>query len=132
MKLIEQSGHVELVHKNGNWILLRDLGFSPVQTVVAATAACSAYVYEGILKKQNIRFRLISIDAEYEINENLETHPISLIHVHFVLDVDEADQEKAIKDLRLIAKNCPVAQSLNPSIKINETVSFFDGEVGSD
>lgn len=132
MKLIERSGHVELIHKDGNWILLRELGFSPTQAVVAATAACSAYVYEGILRKQNIRFGLMSIDVDYEINEKLETHPLSAIHVHFVLNVVEADQEKAIKDLRLIAKNCPVAQSLNPSIEISETVSFSDGEVGSD
>ncbi|TGA99881.1 OsmC family peroxiredoxin [Sporolactobacillus shoreae] len=118
--------HVELVHESGNWILLRELGFSPIQTVVAVTAACNAYVYEGILKKQKIPFKLISVDVDYEINEKLGTHPISAIHVHLVLNVDEADQEKAIKDLRLIAKNCPVVQSLNPSIEIDETVSFSD------
>jgi uncharacterized OsmC-like protein len=131
MKLVERSGHVELVHENGNWILLRGLGFSPTQAVVAATAACSVYVYEEILKKQNILFKLISIDVDYEINEKLETHPISGIHVHFVLNVAEADHEKAIKDLRLIAKNCPIVQSLNPSIEISETVSFSHGEIGS-
>jgi uncharacterized OsmC-like protein len=124
MQLIEKSGHVELVHKDGNWILLRELGFSPVQAVVAATAACSTYVYEDILKKQRITYKMIHIDVDYERNTEQPTRPLSKINVHFHMDMRSNDQAKAKKDLRLIPKNCPVVQSLNSSVEINESVSF--------
>jgi Predicted redox protein, regulator of disulfide bond formation len=124
MELIEKSGHVELVHKDGNWILLRELGFSPVQTVVAATAACSTYVYEEILEKQRIAYKMISVDVDYERNTELTTQPLSKINVQFHILLSSDDQAKAIKDLSLIAKNCPVVQSLNPSIKVDESVTF--------
>lgn len=126
MQLIDNSGHVELIHENGNWVLLRELGFSPIQTVVAATAACSTYVYEEILGKQKIPYKMMGIDADYERNTGLETQPISKIFVHFHIRVSQKDQTKATKDLHLIPKNCPVVQSLNPSIEISETVTFVE------
>lgn len=124
MRLIEKSGHVELVHKDGNWILLRELGFSPVQTVVAAAAACSTYVYEEILKKQRIIYKIVSIDVDYERDTEHPAQPLSKINVHFRMVINLKDQLKAKKDLRLISKNCPVVQSLNSSVEVNESVSF--------
>lgn len=126
MKLIKENDHLELVHEKGNWILLRDLGFSPVQTVVAALAACSGYVYQEILEKQKMKYTLISIHADYERSAQKSSQPLSKIEVQFEIRVDQNDQAKAKKDLGLIAKNCPVAQSLDPLIEIIESVQFVD------
>lgn len=124
MKLIKENDHLELVHEKGNWILLRDLGFSPIQTVVAAVAACSGYVYQEILEKQKIKFTIISIHADYERSTQKRSHPLSKIEIQFEIQVDKNDQVKAKKDLGLISRNCPVAQSLDPSIEVIESVQF--------
>lgn len=124
MKLIDKSGNLELVHKDGNWVLKKEIGFSPVQMTAASAAACSAYVYEKILKKQRIPFELIGVDIDYERNEETEPRPISKIVVRISVKVAEKNQERAKKDAALIAANCPVVQSLNPNIDIVEQVEF--------
>ncbi|WP_332237842.1 OsmC family protein [Sporolactobacillus sp. KGMB 08714] len=124
MKLVSVKGHVELVNENNNWILSKETGFSPLETLIAATAACSTYVYLGILDKQRIDCTLQSVHVDYERNEDQELCPVSEINIQFLLSVDSANETKATKDLQLIAKNCTVARSLNPEIKVVESVQF--------
>lgn len=46
MKLISSEKGFELVHQSGNWVLKKEIGFSPVEMLVASIGACGAYVYE--------------------------------------------------------------------------------------
>jgi uncharacterized OsmC-like protein len=126
VKLIEKNGQVELVREQGNWILHRGQGFSPVQTLVATAAACSTYVYEDILNKQGIAYRIDQVDVDYERDLTRPAHPVAKITIHFTARVSRTNRVKAEKDLRLIARNCPVVQSLSPSIAVQETVTFVD------
>lgn len=125
MKLINVKGHVELVHENGNWVLSKDAGFSPLEALIAVTAACSTYVYIGILDKQRIDYTLQSVQVDYERNKVQEECPVSKIFIQFFLSVDPLNKEKAQKDLQLISKNCTVARSLNPAIEVIESAQFL-------
>lgn len=126
MKLILTENGAELVHPSGNWKLKREIGFSPVETTVSAVAACSAYVYIEILNNSKIDFEIIDIDVDYKRSETIKTFPISEVIVTFHMKVPKDMQGKAERATAMIARNCPVVQSLNPDIWIHEDVIFVD------
>nr|WP_228504400.1 OsmC family protein [Listeria monocytogenes] len=116
---------MELVHPNGNWTLIKEEGFSPVQITVAAVAACSGYVYQTLLEKKRIDINDLSIHTDYEQDQESAVHVLTKINVTFTVDlVDKSNQAKAEKTVHLVKDACPVAKSLDPSIEINEIVVF--------
>lgn len=120
--LIDKENHVTLTHKNGAWILSEERGFSPLDTLIGATAACSTYVLKGILNKQKINYTIQRVQANYEEGTS---RPLEQIDILFYLSVDDSDKEKVKKDLQLVPKHCTVARCLDPAIKINEQVEFL-------
>lgn len=123
MELIQPTETIELIHENGNWQLGRGKGFSPVQLVAASAAACSAYVFEELLDQRQIQYRLIRVSVEYTENP-YPPNPIAQIDVRLLLEAAKSVQE-AVKQIFLeIPGHCPVIQSLNPKIRINEAVYF--------
>lgn len=122
MKLrIDAQNHVELIHKNDPWTLAEDIGFSPLETLVAAAAACSTYVFRKILDKQRIDYTIQSVQADYEEGTS---KPLSRIDILFILSVDDTHKEKIEKDLKLVPKHCTVVRCLDPAIEVNEHVVF--------
>lgn len=125
MELISSEKGIELVHKNGNWLLKREIGFSPVEMLVASIAACGAYVYERVLTNSKITFTTQRVEVAYERDVEKKTNPLKAVTITFYLTIPEKEQEKAERGIRLIAKNCPVMQSLDPEIVIKEQVIFI-------
>jgi uncharacterized OsmC-like protein len=124
MELISGEKGFELVHQSGNWILKKEIGFSPVELLVASIGACGAYVYEKILTNSHIDFTIENVQISYERTEEKPAKPLSQVSILFSLRVAEEAQGKAERALKLISKNCPVIQSLDPEIVVTETVSF--------
>ncbi|MTD42050.1 OsmC family peroxiredoxin [Erwinia sp. CPCC 100877] len=124
MELISGEKGFELVHQSGNWILKKDIGFSPVELLVASIGACGAYVYEQILTNSHIDFTIENVQISYERTEEKPAKPLSQVSILFSVRVVEEAQGKAERALKLISKNCPVIQSLDPEIVVTETVNF--------
>ncbi|MFK4567308.1 OsmC family protein [Enterococcus sp. UD-01] len=124
MELISGEKGFELAHQSGNWILKKEIGFSPVELLVASIGACGAYVYEKILTNSHIDFTIENVQISYERTEEKPAKPLSQVSILFTLQVAQEAQGKAERALKLISKNCPVMQSLDPEIVVTETVSF--------
>lgn len=125
MELLQTERGVELVHKKGNWVLKKELGFSPVETLVASVGACGAYVYETILANSKIEATFQKIEISYQRDATKKTQPVNEITIEFHLQITQKEQNKAQRALSLIKKNCPVMQSLDPSIVVKETLVFI-------
>lgn len=124
MELISGEKGFELVHQSGNWLLKKDIGFSPVELLVASIGACGAYVYEKILTNSNIAFTIEKVDISYERAEDKQAKPLSRVVITFSIKIAKDEQGKAERALKLIGKNCPVMQSLDPEIAVVENVIF--------
>ncbi|MBM7688962.1 peroxiredoxin [Enterococcus ureilyticus] len=124
MELISGEKGFELVHQSGNWILKKDIGFSPVEMLVASIGACGAYVYEKILTNSHIDFTIANVAISYERTE-IQAKPLSKVVITFSVQISEEEHGKAERALKLIGKNCPVMQSLDPAITVVEEVVFI-------
>ena len=124
MELVSGEKGFELVHQSGNWLLKKDIGFSPVELLVASIGACGAYVYEKMLTNSNIDFSFEKVDVSYERAEDKQAKPLSHVVITFSIKVSQEEQGKAERSLKLIGKNCPVMQSLDPEITVVENVIF--------
>ena len=124
IKLVQGTKGMELPLEAGNWVLLREEGYSPVQSLVAAVGACGAYVYQSVLEKSRIPFEFEGVEVNYERDESQPSEPVKSIEIQFFVTVPEKDQGRAERGLRLISKHCPVIQSLNPNIELVEKVIF--------
>lgn len=124
MELISSEKGFELVHQSGNWVLKKDIGFSPVEMLVASIGACGAYVYEKILTNSHIDFTIEKVDISYERAQEKQAKPLSEVVITFFVQVSEEKQGKAERALKLIGSNCPVIQSLDSEISVIENVVF--------
>lgn len=125
--LESQSGSFELPRPDKNWTLKADQGYSPVQMVAAATTACGGYVYQEVLENSGITFEMQKAEVVYTRDEvENKAHPIKTIEITFYLRVPAEFQKKATSCLRLIGRNCPVMQSLDPKIEVTEKAVFVD------
>lgn len=125
IELIQGEKGMELPVATGNWVLLRDYGYSPVQSLVAAVGACGAYVYQSILTNSKIDYTFERVQINYERDEERKSEPVKKISPTFDVHVAPEQQERAVRALKLIAVNCPVIQSLDPSIEVLEKVEFI-------
>ena len=125
LELVQGTKGMELPLAQGNWVLLREEGYSPVQSLVASTGACGAYVYQSVLENSKIPYTFHKVTMTYERDMEQAPNPISAISMTFHVSVEESLQERATRALRLVSKHCPVIQSLNPTIDIEELVEFI-------
>lgn len=108
-----------------SWILSRAAGYSPIQSLVSAVGACSGYVYQDVLKRSNVPFELGTIKVSYTRNMEAVSQPIQSISVIFLIKVSSEYQRKAETAVKIVSKYCPVIQSLDKSIDVNESVVFI-------
>ncbi len=97
-----------------------DYGFRPFQLLVSSVAVCSGGVLRKVLERMRIEFDDIHIKADVTRNEE-KANRVEAISLHFIIkgtDLNEAKIEKAMKVTR---KNCSMVQSVQDSIKIEET-----------
>ncbi|QIK58238.1 OsmC family protein [Erysipelothrix sp. HDW6A] len=126
MELLQGEQGLELFHKEGNWVLKRNIGYSPVQLLVTSIGACGAYVYESILTKSNIEHRLDTVDISYKVDEDDKAKPLTEVAITFNIWVPEDKKAQVERSLRLVNEYCPVIQSLNPNIGIIKEVNFLE------
>lgn len=125
LTLIQGQNGFELeVLGKENWVMRREMGYSPVQSVIAAVGACGGYVYQHLLKNSNVSATFDRVEAEYTRHED-SVGAISSITLTFFVSVQESDKAKAQSCLKLVSRYCPVIQSLDKNIKIIETVEFI-------
>lgn len=114
------------VAEKENWIMLREFGYSPVQSLVAAVGACGGYVYHDVLDNSKIAHELVEVRLSYTRDEEKRAHPIKTITIVFVAKGVAADlQGRAERALRLVSPNCPVIQTLSADVEIHESVKFI-------
>ncbi|WP_207871767.1 hypothetical protein DOK78_000164 [Enterococcus sp. DIV2402] len=123
--LIQGKEKIELPHETGNWVLAREQGYSPVQMLVCAVAACGGYVYQSVLDNSHIPYQFEKIEADYSRDTERRAEPVQAIQLRFYVKIAEEFQEKAQRCLKLVSPNCPVIQSLDPAIQVEETVEFI-------
>lgn len=124
MELIFGEKGVELQHPEGNWQLKKGVGFSPVEMTAASVAACGMYVFEDILKNSKVDFRFDKVETNYERSETKPAKPISKVMIDFYLEVPQEQQERVLRISKMINKHCPVMQTLDPEVVIEEQVHF--------
>lgn len=91
-----------------------NLGFTPMQLLLAGAGGCSAIDVISILKKQKQKIESLKIEVEGE-KEKVESHSEwRKIHLKFLLE-GVIDKEKAVKALDLsMERYCSVSKSLQP------------------
>ncbi|GBG94828.1 peroxiredoxin [Ligilactobacillus salitolerans] len=125
--LTANDGNFELQQETANWTLRADQGYSPVQMLASAAAACGGYVYQEVLENSKVPFEMKKAEVAYTRDEvDNKAHPLKEIELTFYLQVPADLQKKATSCLRLINRNCPVVQSLDPKITISEKAVFVD------
>lgn len=123
--LVQGEKGMELPRDGENWVILKDLGYSPVQSLVAAVGSCGAYVYQSILEKSRIPYRFDKVEIDYVRDEEKETEPVKEITLVFFVEVEESKQGRAERGLAMVSKYCPVMQSIDPNIVVTEKVVFI-------
>ena len=127
LKRINNS-HFKATNPQGNQIFLdgpekvggKDLGFRPMETVLAGLASCSAIDILLILQQGQQEIKDFSINVEGERTNDIPA-VFQKIHLHFKLtgNIVEKKLQRAL-DLS-INKYCSVAKMLQPPVKINYT-----------
>lgn len=97
-----------------------EYGFRPFQLLVSSVAVCSGGVLRKVLEKMHIEFDDIHIKADITRNE-AEANRVEAISLHFTIRGTDLDKNKIEKAMKLTRKNCSMVQSVQDSIKIEET-----------
>ncbi|MGM0828764.1 MAG: OsmC family protein [Bacillota bacterium] len=97
-----------------------EYGFRPFQLLVSSVAVCSGGVLRKVLEKMRIEFDDIHIKADITRIE-AEANRVEAISLHFTIRGTDLDKNKIEKAMKLTRKNCSMVQSVQDSIKIEET-----------
>lgn len=125
IELVQGDLGMELPVEEGNWVMLREKGYSPVQSLVASVGACGAYVYQSVLENSEIPYTFHKVSVTYERNLQKKPYAVSAITMTFYVTIDQSHQQRAARAIKLVSRNCPVIESLNPAIIVEELVEFI-------
>ncbi len=105
-----------------------NMGFRPMQMLLAALGGCSTIDIVSILKKQRQPVEDIGITVEGEREPGVEPSLFKDIHVHFTLrgNLDEDKVRKAV-DLSM-EKYCSVAKTLEKTATITYGFSVLNNQ----
>lgn len=124
MELVFGNNGIELVHDDGNWTLKKDVGFSPVEALVAAVGSCGMYVFQGILNGSNVDHEFVNSKLSFTVDDSKRVTPVKEITIDYYMKVDEKDRERAERIVELVSKSCPVMQSLSSDITVIENIHY--------
>jgi uncharacterized OsmC-like protein len=118
----------EMSHDNAHWVLLKGLGYSPVQMLVASIGACGGYVLDSILDKMQIKHVMKDIEMNFDVNHDSKAKELTFVSMVFHVQLSGNDHDKTLHALTLVHKYCPVMLSLNEDIKIEKSIQFVNAE----
>ncbi|WP_249777688.1 OsmC family protein [Paenalkalicoccus suaedae] len=95
-------------------------GFRPFQLMVSSIAVCSASVLRQVLEKQRMTVTELSVDADVTRDES-KANRISAIALHYTIKGEELNADKVEKAVKVAAKNCPMAQTVEGVVELTET-----------
>lgn len=123
----------ECSNSAGNTIMLDNTsgpdpkGVSPMETILMATATCSAIDIVSILKKQRQIITSFSAEVEGERIQVDEAKPFKTITVVYSLE-GTVEPQKALKAAALsFEKYCSVSKTLEPGVDVKYSV-IVNGE----
>ena len=93
--------------------------------LVTAAAACGGYVYTSVLENSHVPAEIEKIEVSYTRDSTKKAEPISSIQINFYARISAEYQEKPFAVSNSFLRNCPVIQSLDPTITVAETVHFI-------
>ena len=95
-----------------------DLGFRPLEAMIASLGGCSSMDVIMILKKQKQQIDSYDVEIEYERDNTLEPALITKIHIKFIVKgkVEEDELDRAIK--LSLDKYCTVSKMLEKTATI--------------
>lgn len=134
IKRVNDATHLEATNEQGNSIFMdgspaiggRDLGFRPMQLLLAAVGGCSTMDVVSILNKQKQELRHIEIVVDGEREQGVEPSLFRDIHVHFKI-YGKVDPEKAKRAVDLsMTKYCSVSKTLEPTATITYDFEVLD------
>lgn len=133
IQLTDDNYLFEGTNSAGNKILLDNTsgpnpqGVSPMESILMATAACSAIDIVSILKKQRQTIASFSAEVEGERAEVDQAKPFRTITVTFLLE-GEITPQKALNAASLsFEKYCSVSKTLEPGVDVKYQV-IVNGE----
>ncbi|MBX9851099.1 MAG: OsmC family protein [Cytophagaceae bacterium] len=96
--------------------------FSPTDTVCAALASCMITIMGIVAQRENIDIKGLSADITKLMSQS--PRKIAEIQINFTMpsEVKLTDKQKEV--LKRSAHTCPVALSLDPSVKQTVTFNF--------
>ncbi|HLR07674.1 MAG TPA: OsmC family protein [Bacillota bacterium] len=100
-------------------------GFRPFQLMVASIVGCSGSVFRKILQKQRMTINDLTITAEVERNPDAANR-IERINLLYTVKGHALNADKLHKNLALSRKHCPMIQSVQDSIHIEENLKVID------
>lgn len=130
---IDQDFRMEAVNEAGNTIQMdagpadggHDLGFRPMQLLLAAFGGCSAIDVISILRKQREPLQDLKISVTGERDKNAMPALYTEAHVHFKL-YGNINPEKAQKAVALsVEKYCSVAKTLEKTATVTFSVEVI-------
>lgn len=95
-----------------------EFGFRPYQLLVSAVAVCSGGVMRKVLERMRMPAIDIRIDVKEVVRNSNEANKVEKIHLHFIIEGSEVNEEKMPRVMDLTMKNCSMAQSVKGSIEI--------------
>jgi putative redox protein len=105
-----------------------DLGFRPMQMLLAGIGGCSGIDVIDILKKQRQDFKDIKITVTAEREQGKVPALFTKVHLHYRF-FGEIDEEKAKKALDLsIQKYCSVAKIIEKTAEITYSFEILESE----
>ena len=125
LTLTYTDNRYEMQNDNAHCILRREIGFSPVQMLVASIGACGGYVLTSILDKMQIKHEMRNLEMTFEVNQDSKAKEPTYVGMVFHIQVHQDDSEKVLHALSLVPKYCPVMLSLNDKVIIEKQVCFI-------
>ena len=133
LKRLNGAANLEATNEVGNKISIdgspavggQDLGFRPMQLMLAALGSCSTMDIINILNKQKQELKDIEIEVNGEREQGVEPSLFRDIKVHFKL-YGNVDPDKAKRAIDLsMTKYCSVAKTLEATAKIEYDFEIF-------
>lgn len=119
--------HMEAVNEDGVTVHMdgtpdiggKNLGFRPMQMLLAAAGGCSSIDIIGILKKQRQKLDDFKVEVTGERVSLGDYTEFKTVHLHYILS-GELDEKKVEKAIGLsLNKYCSVTKTLEKTAKIS-------------
>lgn len=116
--------HCKILHEPSQSILETDAPkdnqgrgekFSPTDLVATALASCILTTVGIIAERDGIDIKGAQVSIEKEMSSN----PRRIAHLNLVIEIPNSVSSSYLEKIKETAKNCPVATSLHPDVKIS-------------